>query len=295
MRCFEHIHQNLKTPIWSIYDQSFVTSVPLPCGKCHACIQRKIAEWTFRLETERINAACTYFVTLTYDTHYVPINKYGRMTLDKTDAQGFFKLLRHEADRNPNYGAFEKHYFKEDVSQLPIKYYLCGEYGSVGKRPHMHMIITNASKHAIREIWTYGDVDIQLPISSAAMGYVAKYLYKRIYKVTPGNVAPEFSLMSKGIGECYIPKMKSWHNKNLDVLYTVNESGIKAPMSKYYRERLFDEPTRKKQIPIIKKQIEEEERKQRIVLGDNYEFRMSQQKIAFTQRMTSKMRPRKEL
>src|SRR6187549_329715 len=110
----------------------------------------------------------------------------------------------------------------------------------------------NTSKKAIIDNWEYGEVDIQIPRSSQAIGYVIKYLSKRIYKITPKNVKPEFSIMSKGIGLGYVEKMKVWHKKNLDVLYTSNERQTKIPMSRFYREKLFTEQERNDQIPIIK-------------------------------------------
>jgi len=129
MKCFEQFKQKLKEPIFSIYENEWVNEVVLPCGKCAACINRKIQEWTFRLDNERINSKVTYFVTLTYDTENVPINKYGRMELRKSDVQKFLKKLRYDHDNDPEYGLFEEHYFRTDLKREKIKYYAVGEYG----------------------------------------------------------------------------------------------------------------------------------------------------------------------
>lgn len=134
MKCFQPLNQKLKKPIWSKYDNKFVEHVILPCGKCAACINRKIMEWTFRLDNERINSACTYFVTLTYNNYHVPINKYGKLTLDKTHVQLFLKKLRYDHDNDPEYGIYEDHYFKTNLRNEKIKYYAAGEYGTLRQR-----------------------------------------------------------------------------------------------------------------------------------------------------------------
>lgn len=304
MKCFNPTNVKLKVPIWSKYDQRWINNVPVGCGKCEACITRKIREWTFRLDNERINSVCTYFVTLTYDNYHVPINKYGKMTLEKKDVQLFIKRLRQIQSRNEEINAFEKWYFKEDITHKKIKYYAVGEYGSgksihgTGKkRPHYHLILYNASKEAIRKAWDLGEVDIQLPRSSQAMGYTVKYLSKRIWNITPGNVAREFSIMSKGIGDGYLKKMKGWHKRNLDVLYTSSESTTKVPMSKYYREKIFNQTEKDQQIPIIKKNIEEQEAEEMKKFGENYDKKMQHKKISYISKFKSKsnLQKRKDL
>lgn len=296
MKCFQQITQKLKKPIWSKYDNKFVEHVILPCGKCAACINRKIMEWTFRLDNERINSAVTYFVTLTYNNYYIPINKYGKMVLDKSHVQAFLKRLRYDRDNDPEYGILEDHYFNTDLKREKIRYYAVGEYGTEKKRPHYHLVMYNTSKKSIIDNWTYGEVDIQIPRSSQAIGYVIKYLHKRIYNITPKNVTPEFSLMSKGIGLSYVDKMKSWHKKNPDVLYTSNERQTKIPMSRFYRENLFTKQEREDQIPIIKNNIETDEKIKIKQLGgeDNYNRKIASERSQFLKRTKSKVRTRQD-
>ena len=295
MKCFEQITQKLKTPIWSKYENKFVESVKLPCGKCAACINRKIQEWTFRLDNERLNSKVTYFVTLTYNNYYVPINKYGKMELQKEHVQQFLKKLRYDHDNDPEYGIFEDHYFKCNLRNEKIKYYAVGEYGTERKRPHYHLVMYNTGKKAIEDNWEYGEVDIQIPRSSQAIGYVIKYLHKRIYNITPKNVKPEFSIMSKGIGLGYVEKMKQWHKKNLDILYTSNEINTQVPMSRFYREKLFTEKERSDQIPIIKNNLETNEKDQIKQLGeDEYNRRQETARRQFVKKQKSKSRTRKD-
>jgi len=295
MKCFQPITQKLKIPIWSKYENSFINQVYLPCGKCAACINRKIQEWTFRLDNERINSACTYFVTLTYDNHHVPINKYGKMELRKSDIQAFLKRLRYDRDKNPEYGIFEEHYFRANLKREKIKYYAVGEYGTKKKRPHYHLIMFNTSRQSILDNWELGEVDIQIPKGSEAMGYVVKYLSKRIFGETPGNVKKEFSIMSKGIGINYVEKMKKWHKANPDILYTANETRTRVPMSKFYRDRLFTEEERTEQIPIIKKNIEQDERNSIKQKGEERHFKdIETARRQFVKRQKSNNRTRKD-
>lgn len=295
MKCLEQIHVKLKTPIWNEFNQSFVESVPIPCGKCAACIHRKIAEWTFRLEQERISSACCYFVTLTYDTMHVPINKYGRMTLDKKDLELFFKRLRQNQKRNSKHNAWEDHVYKTELSKESIKYYAVGEYGSKRKRPHYHAIIYNASKEAIRASWELGEIDIQIPRSRAALSYVVKYLQKRLFKITPGNVEREFSVMSKGIGMNYVDKHKAYHKKYYWNMYTGDESAFKIPMSKFYRDKIFTDAEKRMQIPEIKKSIEYEEEKAIQKMGEeNYRAWAESKRKGFVTKCRRAVKPRND-
>lgn len=86
--------------------------VPVPCGRCPPCKQRRVNEWVFRLMQEDKNSVSAHFVTLTYDTRFVPISENGFMTLKKSDFQDFMKRLR----------------FNTGIQG--IKYYAVGEYGS---------------------------------------------------------------------------------------------------------------------------------------------------------------------
>jgi len=218
------------------------------------------------------------------------------MVLEKGHVQQFLKKLRYDHDNDPEYGILENYYFQTDIRREKIKYYAVGEYGTEKKRPHYHLVMYNTSKKAIIDNWEYGEVDIQIPRSSQAIGYVIKYLSKRIYNITPKNVTPEFSLMSKGIGLGYIEKMKSWHKKNLDVLYTSNEKQTKIPMSRFYREKLFTEQERSDQIPIIKNNIETNEKDRIKQLGSEeaYTSKIESERRAFLKRAKSKNRPRKD-
>jgi len=50
-------------------------NIPFPCGKCPPCKKRRTSGWSFRLMKEEERSKSALFVTLTYDTEYVPITK----------------------------------------------------------------------------------------------------------------------------------------------------------------------------------------------------------------------------
>lgn len=304
MKCFDQVHQRLKKSVWSPFENKFIESVLLPCGKCPACIERKIMEWSFRLDEERKDSECCYFVTLTYDNENVPLNQYGKMTLNKEHLTGFFKLLKQNKRRSftkkakangKRYADWENHYYGSNLENSKIKYYAVGEYGTKRKRPHYHAIIFNTARTDIEKYWKYGSVDIQHPRGKEAMSYVAKYMYKRIYQEHPRGTTPEFSICSNGIGEGYTERMKKWYAKNIEILNTKNDVGIEIPMSKYIRNKLWDEETRKKQIPIVKINIEKEELKSIIKYGeDGHHQKVSESRKIYSIKIKRKTKPRKD-
>lgn len=163
--------------------------VPLPCGKCPPCVKRRVSGWSFRLMKEGEVSSLSLFVTLTYDTNYVPITEKGFMTLDKTDIQKFLKRLRKKANQNER-----------------IKYYCAGEYGTDRHRPHYHLILFNAKHQDIIDAWVHPETKKAIGtiyfgnVQEASIGYTLKYISKpRIIPIHRNDDRqPEFALMSKG-------------------------------------------------------------------------------------------------
>jgi len=50
--------------------------------------------------------------------------------------------------------------------------------------------------------------------------------------------------------------MKNWHKSNLDSLYVTNISGIKIPMPKYYRDKIFTDDERKEIVRIVSNEMD---------------------------------------
>lgn len=206
--------------------------VQVPCGKCPNCLKRRLASWSFRLETEALLWQTQYFVTLTYDTEFVPISKNGFMTLDTDHPKLFFKRLRKLSGK--------------------LKYYLCGEYGTQGKRPHYHLIIfgtTNLQPEHIVSCWThpqtkkpYGNVHFG-EVTEASIRYTVQYFDKGDWYQAHkrDDRTPEFSRMSKGIGESFLtPEMVQHLLDNPDKGFLYDHQGHKIAIPTYYKRRLYD-------------------------------------------------------
>lgn len=211
--------------------------IPVPCGKCPACLNRRTSAWSFRLLQEDKVSQSALFVTFTYDNDSVRISPRGYMTLCKKDFQLFMMRLRKISPPLPK-----------------IKYYCAGEYGSQTFRPHFHAIIFNADQGRIERCWKHG-LTYFGTVSGASIGYCAKYINKG--KIIPMHAkddrVPECSLMSKGMGASYLtPAMVDWHKSDLTRNYVVLEGGVKASLPRYYRERIYDETDRQTQADFIR-------------------------------------------
>lgn len=211
-------------------------------------------------EAKRSHSA--HFITLTYDTKHVPITKNGFMELRKRDIQLFFKRLR------------------KRLPGVAIKYYCAAEYSPKPKdRPHYHVIIYNVELSEVQPAWALGHIHYG-KLSEASVGYTLKYICKtrRIPAHRNDDRQPEFSLMSKGLGDNYInAKTTKWH-LNGERMYCVIEDGKKISMPRYYKDKIFSEENR---VLIGKKAalvIREKNQKARVAGGKNF-FRNKQEAV----------------
>lgn len=220
------------------------------CGKCPVCLRNRVNGWSFRLQKEGDVSDISLFVTLTYDTDYVPMTKRGWMTLYKKDLQDFFKRLRKNTGKK-------------------IKYYAVGEYGTRTYRPHYHLILFNADYRDVILAWVKGGkkgVDGKPignvhfgQVTGASIAYTLKYMQKK--KVIPmhknDDRIPEFSLMSQGLGISYLTKsVIKWHKKDIENrMYVSFVGGQKTVMPRYYRNKLYDEVERHRISEAMKEKI----------------------------------------
>lgn len=212
--------------------------VPVPCGKCPPCLQRRASQWGFRLQQHEKISKTSCFVTLTYDNESINITPKGYMTLVKKDWQLFMKRFR-----------------KLHPNGTKIKYYAVGEYGSKNYRPHFHAIIFNAdvslqNQYLLEQAWStdgtlIGDVHVGL-VSGASIAYTTKYIHKG--KLIPVHCnddrLPEFSLMSKRLGANYItPRTIKYHTANGETFrpFLTLPGGVKLAMPRYYKDKIFND------------------------------------------------------
>lgn len=207
----------------------------VPCGRCIACILRKRADWSFRLQQEYRDSKSSYFVTLTYEESNLPKNR----NLDKKQIQDYLKRVRSEC--------------KE------LKYYLVGEYGSQFKRPHYHAIIFNATKSAIVRKWCKPSTDDEIGfvkidvVNDERIAYVTGYVIEKngefdentaSFKGWTEETLRPFALMSKGLGKRYLKYATKFHKSNFTTEMT-KEDGVKQIMPRYYRDKIFTKEEKK--------------------------------------------------
>lgn len=181
--------------------------IPVPCGKCSACLANRRKEWISRLRFEEFSSDASTFVTLTYDDDHIPSDR----EFDRAQVQRFLKRLRN-ASRDFH------------VPPFSLRYFLVGEYGSQTHRPHYHAIFFGVdmltefwlprlvgydSAHnrprfcsdVLARIWPYG-FNVVGSVTSSSIRYVSKYVSKSI----GSNEAPKakasrpFCLKSLGLG-----------------------------------------------------------------------------------------------
>lgn len=189
----------------------------VPCGRCMACRINRTQEWAIRIMHELDYWKTATFLTLTYNDE----NINSDMGLHKRDFQLFMKRLR------------------EDLKPLKIKYYACGEYGELTKRPHYHAIIFGVpcNSNLFEENWKKGFVKAgNVTYQSAA--YVSSYIQKKLggimAKQEYGGKEPPFQLQSNGIGEKWIID----HENVALVNGVIHNKGKEIPLPRYYRKKL---------------------------------------------------------
>lgn len=256
-------------------DRSALAYIPVPCGKCPKCLDTRVNGWIFRMQQhEKISTSC-HFVTLTYGTNDDPqgrLTPNGLKTLVKKDYQDFMKRLRNQYRYraiNPETGRYKYYYDKIP----PIKYFACGEYGAKRQRPHFHAIIYNSDEQNITKSWPHGFVHIGT-VTGASIAYTLKYMCKpsTVNKNNPlDDRTPEFQLVSQYLGINYLSKaIIQYHQNDLTRLYCTHLGGIKFPMPRYYRNKIFTDIQRKHQARLAQQlQLDNLVEKQRLHIQEH--------------------------
>ena len=108
----------------------------IPCGQCLGCRLERSRQWAVRCCHEAHLYRDNCFITLTYDDAYLPEGN----TLVHSHFQNFMKSLR------------DKFRYVGSDKINPIRYYMCGEYGSKNGRPHYHACLFNFDFED-KELW----------------------------------------------------------------------------------------------------------------------------------------------
>lgn len=212
-----------------------------PCGLCTPCRLNHSHEFGVRIMHEAKMYDECVFITLTYDDEHLPAGEVSRPTLVKKDLQDFMKRLRF--------------YLQPDK----IRFFGCGEYGTLNKRPHYHLIVFGLSlkdkrvfKNAIFDhkskgyyclckAWDKGLVHCGF-VSVGSANYVAQYQLKKIKgkgaadKYKSLGIVPEFALMSTkpGIGYRFMEQQAEEFKRDGFCI----QQGRKVGLPRYYKDKL---------------------------------------------------------
>jgi len=184
-----------------------------------------------------------------------------------------FITLTYGRGNLPPYGSLEHNDFKQFIRRtvkhfkLPVRYYMCGEYGPLNKRPHYHACLFNIDfddrkaegtsnsgeifyhSATLEKLWGLGErVSVQ-NLTKETAGYCARYIMKKqlgqsaksayVYTTEDGEIIPikpEYAQMSlrPGIGA-------EWYKKYGTDVYPhdrVIANGAKHQVPKYYDKLL---------------------------------------------------------
>lgn len=215
-------------------------SIDLPCGQCIGCRIRRAQDWTLRITHEQKFYKASSFLTLTYDDAALP--PHG--SLRYSDFQRFIRRVR--------------------KSLGPVRFYMCGEYGSLTFRPHYHACLFGQSfasdrvragssdsgeatfaSAVLSRLWPHGLCTVQ-DLTPASAAYCARYVTekltgdagKALYRFVDSDgeshaITPPFNRMSlrPGIGARWLARYASDVTTS-DVVITGRGSRARPP--RYY-------------------------------------------------------------
>lgn len=212
------------------------------CARCLPCRINARRLWTSRLVLESLVHDTCIFATFTFSEAglYDP----SRATTDSgsvsvREAQLLIKRLR---------------------SRLPsgqLRYYIVGEYGDIGGRPHYHAVLFGGSclrglgTTGFSDSWQFGSIHLGFG-EPASIGYVVGYVTKGWKRVNhPGlrGRQPEFARMSKipGLGTGALTAIGDWCasragadfiSKTGDVPRQIRTGGRLFPLGRYLTRKL---------------------------------------------------------
>lgn len=235
-----------------VYDRKLM----IPCGQCIDCRLQAAREWTVRLlcEMKAYKPSECWFVTLTYDPEHLPVvnevpdhpdslisdidletgellswHYSDRSGLSKRDLQLFMKRLRI---------SYQRRIGNDDAA---IRFFACGEYGDLGKRPHYHLILFGLALDDLKyyksnfrgdayynsqflsDVWKKGFVVVS-PVTYDNISYTCRYILKKqtgdlgFQEYVSNGIIPPFTLMSRNPGIA-----REFYDSNKDMIYRYDQ------------------------------------------------------------------------
>lgn len=231
MKCF--------SPIYVENKRAGPQYVPVPCGKCPACVQNKASQWYVRLKLQLRDSDNAVFVTLSYSTDHLPA--------PRIDDDGFVNFDVSRDDIRHYHARLRK--MLGPTKSKKLKYFLVSEYGpNPGNgwlyRPHYHVIYFNLAKEdypLVEHAWHNGNVEFG-EITEGRLRYVSGYVVEKNF-TPPGRLLP-FSCISNGIGLSYVnSQTRAFHRSRncsgeMDRFF-IQLGGTRYPLPRYLRDRLY--------------------------------------------------------
>lgn len=231
-----------------------VKSVPIGCGQCIECRQKKAREWNLRLQEEIREGKEAMFITLNFSNESIKLlsDIIDKKPGDKKLTDGWVKdnviattAVRYWLER------WRKKFKKS------LRHWLVTELGQNGtENIHIHGIVWTSKKNLeeIRKSWQYGYVwprneneAKQNFVNERTISYITKYVNKidekhRTYK--------SIILTSPGIGKNYTNRadsLKNQYNDNGETNETYRfRNGQKSKIPIYWRNKIYTEEQREK-------------------------------------------------
>nr|WAE43925.1 MAG: replication initiator protein [Microviridae sp.] len=186
-------------------------SVLLPCGQCVGCRLERSRQWAIRCVHEASMYDHNCFITLTFDDKSL-FSRSNPMSLDVSEFQRFMKRFRK--------WTMSKSFFDSyGYNVNGIRFFHCGEYGDLYRRPHYHACIFNFDfrdrvlwkvkegvslyrSSDLERLWPYGHSSVgDVTFESAA--YVARYIMK---KINGKSSDLHYEFVDPSTGEWYLRK-----------------------------------------------------------------------------------------
>lgn len=210
-----------------------VKYVPVKCGNCIECRKQKRNEWKLRLLSD-MEYEKMQFITLTFSE-----KKLSELCIEieteEANAVATIAVRRFLENWRSKYGK-------------SVKHWLITELGHKGtERIHLHgFIYTDKKIEEIKDIWTYGIMQLGYSMNEKVIGYTVKY----ITKTDKDHIGFKPKIFpSAGIGKRLREGHKAYYNR-----YRENEtndhirlnSGMKMSMPTYIRNTMYTDEEREK-------------------------------------------------
>lgn len=173
----------------------------IPCGQCINCRLRYSYNWAVRCMLEASLYERNYFITLTYNDLYLPKGDF----LDYDgNVKGDSLVRKHVVDFIKRF----REHCRKKYNHTGIRFFYCGEYGSLFDRPHYHLIAFNCPPIDLKffkrsgtgyDIYNSSDVELTWGKKIYGKDAVLSYGYHSVQDVTFDSCAYTARYMLKKI------------------------------------------------------------------------------------------------